>query len=445
MKNTLVIIALMISSKVAYSQTCNSSDKRDMVEQLDCYCSANDKSLAEQKFEKLGTLAGPLKIQAYDCATAAGIAFAVSNDKKIEKNITKKLETLNFPVEKIEAIVKPAAKKAHDLKLVSSAPCSKSSFSLKLGPLSFGNSSKSEECVAFEKLSADEIKSAYALSNYKMFVNHSSFKDSSIFSTQLKQLELAEVVDLYPKEKILNCAKLLGGASNIDKCAAVSDEKIDGCQKLAFSSAANALQCLALEVDKINLSACSHLSFDSEANRLACLELRPGLVTASLCKSLDFLSEANRLTCVRTNPEKNVALSCKHMDFLSEANRLACLETKPEIALATSCSKLDFLSEANRLTCLKTKVNQDIIAACGELKMISEANRLTCLNIGAQPDKIHQCGLKDFGESKTLDCIRTAYNEAAANAQVSNSKRAPKDKISEDSTTTTIVPSTRSR
>ena len=114
---TLTLFSILFHTSEAFTQTCDSSDKRDMVEQLDCYCSPNDKSIMQQKVDNLRVMNKKFR---HDCNSAVLMTLAYSKDNKVSPAISKKLETLKYSKEQADAIIGQAEKRASYYKLIKS-------------------------------------------------------------------------------------------------------------------------------------------------------------------------------------------------------------------------------------------------------------------------------------------------------------------------------------
>ena len=383
----------------AFSQSCDSTDKREMLEQLDCFCHPENKSIVKEKVDKLGNLAKTIGVSNSDCASSITTTIMLSNDKKIDSKVAEKLKSLKYSDQQVDDILKNRSQLAKNAKIISNNTCSTKSISISIWPLKYKNN-QSPECEAFSKLKPEELESAQLLSMYNAFAILSKQTD---FSSQLKAIEKASLlVEKYPEQRIAKCLKLTTDLAGVDSCSSskADDEKIESCAILKMTESSS-LKCLSSKADPATTKACKALNM-TESSVLTCLDMAPSNATILSCKSLN-MTEPSTITCLGINSDPKLISACKSLN-MTESSAIKCLELKPEPALVLSCKTLN----------------------------MTESSAIRCLQIGAAPEKIHQCGLKNLVESQTLDCITKAYNESVASSQVNDGQRVEKENSDQD-------------
>lgn len=431
----------------AHSQeNCGSSDKRSMVEQLDCFCGTDSKSIIQQKVDKLGALGkefGERRVN--DCNSAINSTLALSTDSKITSDMSKKLKSLNYSDEQINKILTPVTKRMEAVKLIREGSCSKGKVTVRVWPFSY-KSSEPAGCEALNKMDPSELESVMLLA---ISMNVLAVKPTT-FTNQFKELEEAsKLVEAYPEERILKCLKLAGNMNGTAECSKskADDSKIDNCVTLRLGST-NSLKCLQSNADASGIKSCKYLGLGEtntlnclqvnpegqlartckflqfgETNTMKCLEMKPDIAVAEMCKFLAF-GETNAINCLKIKPSEQVVRACKILNF-TEAGTIKCLNIKPELDSASVCKSLNF-TEAGAIKCLNIKPELDIASACKNLNF-TEAGLISCLQSKASPEKMQQCGFKNLTEAQTLSCLSQPLSEKPANSQVSDIPRAPKE------------------
>ncbi|AUN99096.1 hypothetical protein DOM21_05510 [Bacteriovorax stolpii] len=426
---TFILLFLTMAS--AYSQdNCGSSDKRNMVDQLDCFCGSGDKSVVQQKIDKLGVLRSEFgKRNENDCHSAIVKTLFSVKDNKISSDVSKKLKSLNYSDEQIDKTLTPVIKRVEAAKLINSGSCSKSSVSISIWPFSY-KSSVSEECKAIDKMDPKEREAVMTLA---ILSTDPFSKGQNSFTPQFKELEDAKtLVESYPENRISKCLGLTKSIEGTVECSTskADDTKIENCTLLGVGPT-NSIKCLQGDIDATGIKACKFLGF-GEVNTMKCLDMKPDVRVAELCKFLKF-GEVNTINCLNLKPDEEVARGCKLQNF-GEVNTLSCLKLKPSKEVAESCKKLN-MGEVNAIRCLTISPESSIASACKSLNL-GELNTMACLQSGASPEKMHQCGLKNLSELQTLACLKQPLNEKPASALVIDIPRAPKELVDEKSGST---------
>jgi hypothetical protein len=440
-----------ITTSVYSQENCGSSDKRNMVDQLDCFCQSDGKSVVQEKIDKLGVLSKEFgKLNANDCNSAIIKTLLSVNDNKINSDVSKKLKSLNYSDEQIDKTLAPITKRIDQAKLISSGSCSKGTYSITIGPFNY-KSKGSAECEAINKMDPKERQAVMMLS----ILMNPVIKDRNSFATQFKELEEAKkIVENYPENRILKCLKLTNSINGIGECSSskADEGKIENCISLGMGES-NSLKCLQTNADAVGFKGCKYLELGEtntmnclqknpekkialackfldlgETNTMNCLDMKPEGEVAEWCKFLKF-GETNTMNCLNIKPNEQVTRACKLQNF-GETNTINCLNLKPSKEVAESCKKLH-MGETNAISCLIIKPDSEIASACENLNL-GETSTLACLQSGASPEKMNQCGLKNLSEMQTLDCLKQPFNEKPTNAQVVDMPRVPKELIIED-------------
>lgn len=421
-----IFILLLLTMSSAYSQeNCGSLDKRNMVDQLDCFCGSDSKSVVQQKIDKLGVLSKEFgKQNANDCNSAIIKTLSSSKDNKINSDVSKKLKSLNYSDEQIGKTLTPVAKRINAAKLIKDGSCSKGSLSISVWPFSY-KSSESAECEAINKMDPSEREAVLILA----ISMNPLIKSPNSFTAQFKELEEAnKLVESYPENRILKCLELTKTINGTAECSTskADDGKIDNCITLGMG-VTNSVKCLQSNADASGIKSCKYLGL-GETNTINCLQVNPEGQLARTCKFLGF-GETNTMKCLEMKPEVKVAELCKFLAF-GETNTVNCLKIKPNEQVTRACKLLSF-GETNRVNCLQIKPETTIASACKNLNL-GETNTMSCLKSGAPPEKMHQCGLKNLSETQTISCLSQPFNEKPANSQVSDIQRAPKEWVDEN-------------
>lgn len=426
LKNFLFLCSLIFSS-VGYAQTCDSTDKREVIEKLECYCDPSGRSHVQLALEKLGSLTKSLGIEfPGDCSAAVTVSLlSYPGEKKVEAKIAKKLGELGYSIDDEKEIIKTASRNITFINLINSQTCTRSSGTLTIGPFTYGGKEKPAEC---KDLNAMDLKEQLRLSFIGMRMRAANILKMSLIDDQLERISQAEeLVSEYPIPRIESCLKLSSSLNVVKQCLDlnVDDAKIDNCKSLLLSESAS-IKCLSKDAPKSAFQGCKSLLLGESAT-LSCLDKKPTLETAVACKTL-LLSESANLSCLDRAPSPSHAKACKSL-FLSEEGTMACLNMDVDPKVISSCKSLTlseastftclglapspsraggckslFLSEKGTLTCLSIEVDSTIVPACKSLNS-SEAGSLACLQSKASAQKIIECGQKFLSEAQTLECL----------------------------------------
>ena len=416
-----LFIFLFLTMASAYSQeNCGALDKRNMVDQLDCFCGSDDKSAIEQKIDKLGVLSKEFKKQGTNSCYSAIVATLFSTkDNKISSDVSKKLKSLNYSDKQLDEALAPIIKRIDAAKLISSGSCSKGSINI----WPFKNSVPAE-CKAIDKMNQEEREAVMTLA----IAMNPLVKNPDSFTPEFKKIDEAKkLVESYPENRILKCLELTKSIDGTSECSGskADDAKIENCTLLGMGPT-NSVKCLQTNTDAAGVKACKYLGL-GETNTMNCLQKNPDGQVALACKFLNF-GETNTMRCLEMKPEVKVAELCKFLGF-GESNTVNCLNIKPDEQVVRSCKKLN-MGETSTVKCLMIKPESDIASACKNLNL-GETSMLACLQSGASPEKMHQCGLKHLSELQTLACLKQPLNEKPASADVSDIPRAPKELVDE--------------
>lgn len=305
-------VALLITtlySGAASSRTCDSLDRRDMVEQLDCYCNPKDRSIVQQELDSIGSLAKSFSVSTpSDCASATLLTLMASKDSNADSAVSKELSSLGYSPDQVRSIVGTATKRVTAAKLIQSGSCSGSSYTITFGPFKFGNKGRDPQCQELDKLEPNEREAAYTLA---MVIGFYRTQKQSLFSDHFQKLEkAAEIVAHYPGPRISKCLKITQDLNAINQCldSPADDEKIQGCISLNMISS-NAMRCLQTRADLQMIQACKSLNL-IESNTLACLDKNTSIETIRGCRLLNLI-DSNTLRCLDMGASYETDVSCQ--------------------------------------------------------------------------------------------------------------------------------------
>jgi hypothetical protein len=362
---SLVLLSILFVGATAHAGTCDLTDARDPVSQLNCFCAPGDNTLLRQSLSSqpgMAKLATKFKLaQKVSCEFGVTSTLTFIKDPAIDSKVDARLKELGMDAQSIASIEKSAQRKREAVRVMLASG---------LGGLGLlGGGSHSETKISF--------------SFFGIKVERSSSEGDR---KRLNELGLTT-------EEILDIATTYSHSAIEFRQEPFSFRGLF--QKL--SDFASISQTRSGRVD-----ACLSLG-NSEDDFMTCAASEASDAVIKACIAWPGAAAYQKKDCISAGASDEKIGACGNINSLAAYQKLDCLKTSAKPNRVEACGRLK-VAGYQALECMEKDATNEKITACGSLS-VPGYQMLECLETPATPDQVRSCGQRESVGYKALECM----------------------------------------